>query len=467
MNGQLNELFTYAGSRGIPLCALIDEYDNFANTVLAHHGEAAYQSFTHGGGFYRNFFATLKAGTDAGSGGLERLFITGVSPVTLDDVTSGFNIGRNISLRPEFNDLLGFTEDEVRGLLEVYRDCGVFDQDVDAALDVMREWYNGYRFAEDVEGDLYNTDMVLYYLCESIPNGSIPDELIDTNVRVDYGGLHRLLLARGAPSRPSADGSRVVDGHLNGNFELLRHVIGEGQLDAQVQPSLPLERLNERENFLSLLYFFGLLSFRHASGDTPRLGIPNQTVRRLMYGYLRDAWRDVDVFSVDAYDFSRLVRAMAYEGAWRPVLEHLRDAVRCQTGIRDYVDGEKVVHAFLAAHFSLLDVFLIHTEHELNKGYADLYLEPFAARYPGVAFGYVIEVKYLKRRESLDEAAVAAKMQEAADQVRCYLADEGLQRRHPSVRHIGLAVVFHGWEMAACEAVGADPEAEGSRSVDG
>ena len=442
VNGQLNELFAYAGGHGIPLYALIDEYDNFANTVLAHHGEAAYQSFTHGGGFYRNFFATLKAGTEAGSGGLERLFITGVSPVTLDDVTSGFNIGRNISLRPEFNDLLGFTEDEVRGLLELYRDHGVLDQDVDAALDVMREWYNGYRFARRAEGDLYNTDMVLYYLCESVPNRSMPDELIDTNVRIDYGKLRHLL---------------VVGRQLNGNFDLLRHVIGEGRVDAQVQPSFPLERLHERENFLSLLYFFGLLSFRHVSGDTPRLGIPNQTVRRLMYGYLRDAWRDVDVFSVDAYDFSRLVRAMAYEGAWRPALEHLRDAIRRQTGIRDYVDGEKVVHAFLAAHFSLLDLFLIHAEHELNKGYADLYLEPFVARYPGAAFGYVLDVKYLKRRESLDESVVAEKTREAADQVRRYLADENLRRRHPSVRHIGLAVVFHGWEMAACEAVGDGP----------
>ena len=457
INGQLNELFTYAGDRGIPLYALIDEYDNFANTVLAHHGTAAYQTFTHGGGFYRNFFATLKAGTEAGGGGLEHLFITGVSPVTLDDVTSGFNIGGNISLRPEFNDLLGFTEDEVRGLLDLYRDHGVLDQDVDAALDVMREWYNGYRFAEDVEGDLYNTSMVLYYLCESVPNRSMPDELIDTNACIDYGKLRRFLLARGSPSRSPAEGSLVVGRQLNGNFDLLRRVIGEGHVDAQVQPGFPLERLDERENFLSLLYYFGLLSFQDASRDTPRLGIPNQTVRRLMYGYLRDAWHDVGVFSVDAYDFSRLVRDMACDGLWRPALEHLRDAIRRQTGIRDYVDGEKVVHAFLAAHFSLVDQFLIHAEIELNKGFADLYLEPFVARYPGAAFGYVIEVKYLKRRESLDESVAAKKMREAADQVRRYLADEKLRRRHPSVRHIGLAVVFHGWEMAACEAVGDGP----------
>ena len=439
-------MFAFAGERGIPLYALIDEYDNFANTVLAHHGEAAYQQrFTHGGRLLPQLLRHPQGPAPRrGAAGWSACSSPGVSPITLDDVTSGFNVGRNISLRPEFNDLLGFTEDEVRGPAgAVSGSRGVFDQDVDAALDVMREWYNGYRFARQAEGDLYNTDMVLYYLCESVPNGSIPDELIDTNVRIDYGKLRHLL---------------VVGRQLNGNFDLLRHVIGEGRVDAQVQPSFPLERLHERENFLSLLYFFGLLSFRHVSGDTPRLGIPNQTVRRLMYGYLRDAWRDVDVFSVDAYDFSRLVRAMAYEGVWRPALEHLRDAIRRQTGIRDYVDGEKVVHAFLAAHFSLLDVFLIHTEHELNKGYADLYLEPFAARYPGAAFGYVIEVKYLKRRESLDEAAVAEKTREAADQVRRYLTDEDLHRRHPTVRHIGLAVVFHGWEMAACEAAGDGPE---------
>ena len=117
------------------------------------------------------------------------------------------------------------------------------------------------------------------------------------------------------------------------------------------------------------------------------------------------------------------------------------------------------MHAFLAAHFSLLDQFLIHAEHELNKGYADLYLEPFTARYPGAAFGYVLEVEYLKRREPLDDAVVAEKMREATEQVRRYLADESLRRRHPSVRHVGLAVVFHGWEMAACEAV--DGEARG------
>ena len=301
IDAKLAALFLYAEDEGIPLYVLIDEYDNFANTILAYHGEAAYQSFTHGGGFYRNFFATLKAGAGRSGGGLERIFITGVSPITMDDVTSGFNIGSNISLELRLDQMLGFTEAEVRELLEMYQDCGAFDQDVEAALDVMREWYNGYRFAKSTEDDLYNTDMVLYYLKASIPNQPMPDQLIDTNVRIDYGKLRHLL---------------TVNRQLNGNFDLLRHIIGEQQVDSEIQLSFPLDRLDRRENFLSLLHYFGLLSIRDVAHGVPRLGIPNQTVKRLMYGYLRDAYDDVGVFSVDVYTFSRLVRTMGYDGTW-------------------------------------------------------------------------------------------------------------------------------------------------------
>ena len=192
--------------------------------MLAYHGAEAYHSFTHGGGFYRNFFATLKSGADRSGGGLERLFITGVSPVTMDDVTSGFNIGSNISLEPDFNEMVGFTEPEVRRLVETYRDLGVFNQDVDTAMGIMGEWYNGYRFAEEAATDLYNTDMVLYYLKHSIPNRRVPTYLIDTNVRIDYGKLRHLL---------------VVGRQLNGNFDLLRDIIGEQQVDTRIQPQLP------------------------------------------------------------------------------------------------------------------------------------------------------------------------------------------------------------------------------------
>ena len=445
IDGQLDALFLYARARGIPLYVLIDEYDNFANTILAHQGAEAYHSFTHGGGFYRNFFATLKAGT-AETGCIERLFVTGVSPITMDDVTSGFNIGANLSLRPEFNEMLGFTEHEVRDMLETYRTLGVFDQNPEAALDTMREWYDGYRFAKAAGNVVYNTDLVLYYLKHSLPNEPGPDNLIDTNVRIDYGKLRHLLTV----------GRQMNVRQLNGNFDLLRDVIAEGRADSEIVDSFPLARLAERENFLSLLHYFGLLSIRGVTAETPRLGIPNQTVRRLMYGYLRDAYDDVGVFSLDLVEFDRLTRRMALEGDWRPALERLSAAVAEQTSVRDYLQGEKVVQGFLAAYLSTSSYFVFHTELELAKGYADLVLEPRPARYPGKRYGFVIELKYLPRGAA--EAQVATTAAAAAAQVRRYLGDGRLARRYPEAQFKGLALVFRGWELvhSAEEVAGSD-----------
>ena len=436
--GKLSELFVYAGDHDIALYVLIDEYDNFANTVLAYDGAEAYHSFTHGGGFYRNFFATLKSGADRSGGGLERLFITGVSPVTMDDVTSGFNIGTNISLEQDFNEMVGFTEAEVRQLVETYRDLGVFNQEVETAMGIMGQWYNGYRFAKAAETDLYNSDMVLYYLKHSIPNRDVPEYLIDTNVRIDYGKLRHLL---------------VTGRQLNGNFDLLRDVIGEEQVDTRIQPGFPLKDLTKPENFLSLLHFFGLLSIRDVVERVPRLAIPNQTVKRLMYGFLRDGYRDVEVFSVNLFRFEQLMMRMATEGEWRPAFEFLSEAIARQTGIRDYISGEKVIQGFLAAYLSVSDHYVFRSEAELGKGHADICLEPLVARYPNLRRGYLIELKYLKRSESVDEAAVAAAASEATAQLERYLAEERLARQFPGVRFIGLIVVFHGWEMVFCDAV--------------
>ncbi len=135
-----------------------------------------------------------------------------------------------------------------------------------------------YRFVKDATGDLYNPDMVLYYLNESIASEAPPGDLIDTNVRIDYGKVRHLL---------------TVNRQLNGNFDLLRHLLGEGWVDSELSTGFPLDELKQRANFVSLLHYFGLLSIRDVRENALRLAIPNQTVRRLMYGYLRDGYRDV------------------------------------------------------------------------------------------------------------------------------------------------------------------------------
>ena len=379
INGQLDELFLHARREGIPLYVLIDEYDNFANTILAGVGAEAYHAFTHGGGFYRSFFATLKAGTENGS--VERLFVTGVSPVTMDDVTSGFNIGANLSLRAEFNEMLGFTEDEVRRMLETYRDLGVFDQDVETARGTMREWYNGYRFSEEAEGIVYNTDMVLHYVKHSAQQGR-------PAAAHRHQRAHRLRQAappaahRAAVEwqlRPAARGDRRGTGGQRDRGD-----VPAGAADAAGELPLPDALLRPAEHP------------RRGAG-VPRLGIPNQTVRRLMYGYLREAYEEVGVFALNLVELDRLTRRMALEGDWRPAVERLCKAVTEHTGIRDFIQGEKVLQGFLAAYLGASEYFVFHTEQELAKGYADIVLEPLVARYPGMRYGFVIELKYLSR----------------------------------------------------------------------
>ena len=436
---KLTELFQYSGDHDIPLYVLIDEYDNFANTVLAYHGAEAYHSFTHGGGFYRNFFATLKSGADRSGGGVERLFITGVSPITMDDVTSGFNIGTNISLEPDFNEMVGFTAAEVGRLVETYRELGVFNQDPATAMGIMGQWYNGYRFATAAETDLYNTDMVLYYLKHSMPNRDVPTYLIDTNVRIDYGKLRHLL---------------VTGRQLNGNFDLLRNIIGEERVDVlRIQPSFPLKQLTDEENFLSLLHYFGLLSIREVAGGAPRLGIPNQTVKRLMYGYLRDGYRDVEVFRISLFRFEQLLMRMANEGEWRPVLDFLSEAIARQTGdprLHRRREGDTGVSGCLSERGRLLRIPLGGGAGQGTRRHR-----------PGAAGGPL--------------SAPAARLPDRAQVSRAFRIG-GSGRGHDGgrggagaapavsggraagaavsgVRFIGLIVVFHGWELVYCDEV--------------
>ena len=434
INAKLRKVFVLASQRGVPVYMLIDEYDNLANAVLARHGEDAYHALTHDDGFYRSFFATLKTGTDTGA--LERLFVTGVSPLAMDDVTSGFNIGRNLSLSQELNAMLGFTEDEVRRVLHIYHDAGAISEHPDDALATMRQWYNGYRFATKAREDVYNTDMVLYYLAESIDTAGPPEEMIDDNVRVDYGKLRHLL---------------TVGNDLNGNFDLLRMAMTDGRAACRVRRSFPQRELDDRENFLSLLHYFGLLSIRPDAPGEPELMVPNQTARHLLHAFLRDAYRDVGAFTVFLHDLERLLRRMSQHGEWQQVLDFLAQAIEAQSSVRDYLREEKMVQAFLAAHLGATDHFLFSTEREFGKGFVDFCLEPFVARHPRARHGYLIELKYVKRKD--DVAKLDAALAEATAQLERYLTDDYLQRQAPEVAYTGIAVVFHGWELARSEAV--------------
>ncbi len=179
--------------KGEKVYLIIDEYDHFTNNILTKLGTLSYQEVTHGTGFFRGFLNKVKECT---SSTIERIFITGVSPITMDDLTSGFNIMANKSNSARFNDLMGFTEKEVREMLTYYYNEGLITNHTpDELIEIMKPWYDNYCFNEDCLDDspLYNSDMVLYFMNEYIENQVLPNEMIDRNIRTDYNKLRHLI----------------------------------------------------------------------------------------------------------------------------------------------------------------------------------------------------------------------------------------------------------------------------------
>lgn len=425
---KLEFTLSYVGSLGHRVYVLIDEYDNFANTILSTYGQTAYQQLTHGGGFFRLFFNVLKGAAGETDTGVARLFITGVSPLTMDDVTSGFNIGKNISLDPALNNLMGFTQQDLQNILNYYQ------VDTATLLPLLQTWYNNYRFSMKATESVYNTDMVLYFVDRYLQDNHPPDNMLDQNIRIDYGKLRHLM---------------VLDRRLNGNFSRLLEIVQQGQTEInRVADSFPVERLTKPSNFVSLLFYFGLLSY------TPegRLQIPNETVKQLMYSYIRDGYEDVDVFNVDVWHLAGLIRGMAYEGAWQAVFRFLAEEVEKQTAIRDYLLGEKVIQTFLLAYLNVTDYYLTHSEEEMGKGFADLYLEPFLAKHADLQYGYLFELKYISRSE-WSEAKLKEQVAEAKSQLAEYVQDDRLTKRSMGYQLIQGVLVFCGWELKFMETI--------------
>ncbi len=429
--GLLRRIFFHAARDHLKLYMFIDEYDNFANTILSVSGKDEYEKLTRGQGFFRFFFNLLKTATSGKGSGLDRLFITGVSPVTMDDVTSGMNIGKNLSRSDKFNELTGFTGDEARTFLTYYTRDGMSDRDIRACLEVMKLWYDNYKFSNNAENVLFNSDMVLYFIMELVDTGKLPEDMIDQNIRIDYTKLRHLML---------------TDRKFNGNFSELRKIIETGETQCELQVSFPLEHILDTDNFISLLYYFGLLTITGTEGGYQVLRIPNMTVRKLMYGYIRDAYRDADIFRINIRDLGNRMHEMAYNGNWKPVFRFIAGEIKAQTSIRNYLDGERAVQMFLLAYLNISNYYLCQTEREMSKGYADIFLEPFLAKFPDMKYGYLIEMKYITRGEYSDPLK-QEKIKQAEKQMQKYADDEKLKKMTRSYTLRRLVLIYKGWEL--------------------
>ena len=434
----LSALKQYVSRTNCPrIYLMIDEYDNFTNIILSSYGQDNYRKKMHGDGFIRGFFNTIKASTSNADAAIERLFITGVSPITMDDVTSGFNIGTNISMSPQFNGVIGFSEEEVREMIIYYKDEDALPKDVtvEGLLEIMKPWYDNYCFSSrKLEERMFNSDMILYFLNSYLQQLLPPEMMVDNNIRTDYNKLRHLV---------------QIDKTFGANASIIQQIVAEGSTTAQISTSFPAEKMTDTENFKSLLFYFGMLSIQGVyQGDTI-LGIPNLTVREQLYTYLVEAYQQADLFEMDMSALSALIKGMAYRGEWEPVFRFFAGELERQSAIREFIEGEAHVKGFLLAYLGLTQGYVLFPEHESSKGYADFYMMPDLLHQPEIAYSYIVEVKYARRDAS--EADIALLKQDAAEQLKRYAADEKVLRTKGHTELGLITLVFKGWELVVAE----------------
>jgi hypothetical protein len=436
----MDTFLNYFKGKKYKLYVIIDEYDNFANTILSDSGEEEYRAITQGEGFLRSFFNVIKSGTTGSDTPISRLLMTGVSPITLDDVTSGFNIAGNISLHSDINEIMGFTRVEVETMIEYYRQTGKIRHSTPALLEMMSRWYNHYRFSIRSTGELFNTVHVLYFLKEYMIDSLIPGTLIDNNARMDYMKLKYLIISdkKGTPQ-------------TNGNFSQLRQIMENHTIHSTIVDRFPIAKLTSPGNFISLLYYFGLLTITGSDEEHKAiLKIPNEAVKRLYYDYIKETYEETGILTIDLSRYEAAMKEMAFSGKWKPLIAYLAEQMENSMAIRDLITGEKSIQAFLNVYLGLSALYLVYSEKELKKGYADLVLEPFLAQYPGLKYSYLIEIKYIKPRDkkkTIPREEMEKIKEEAENQLDRYSRDEKFQKTIGHTTLKKLVLIFRGNRM--------------------
>ena len=414
----------------------IDEYDHFTNHILSDAARLEeYQGETHGTGYLRTFFDTIKAGTDSS---IERVFITGVSPVTLDDLTSGFNIGTNYSLDYDFNQMVGFTEEEVREMLTYYSQHYEFNHTIDELIDIMKPYYDNYCFSEDAYGEttMYNSNMVLSFLYKYIGNRCrLPKRMLDENIRVDYEKL-RMLIRK--------------DKEFAHDASIIQTLVSEGYVTGELKEGFPAENIADNDNFVSLLYYFGLVTIGDTDMGDTKFIIPNEVVREQIFTYLLDTYKENDL-TFDSSDIRTKEKFMAYRGEFKPFFQYIADCIYTFSSQRDRQKGEAFVHGFTLALTSQCRFYRPISELDNQNGYADVFLRPRCEIYKDMEHSYIIELKYLKSNAT--ESEVNAAVKKAESQV-CRYADT--VNVNDNIGHTILHkvyVVYRGVEMVACDEI--------------
>lgn len=433
---QLDYLYKECIKTNQQIYLFIDEYDHFTNKILSEPSCLEdYKSETYGTSYLRSFFDTVKAGTDST---IKRCFVTGVSPVTMDDLTSGFNIGTNYSLSPEFNEMTGFNEEEVRAMLDYYATTCQFHHSTDELIEAMKPWYDNYCFSEKSYGGttMYNSNMVLYFVDNYIRNGGyMPRNMVEENIRVDYNKL-RMLIRK--------------DKEFAHDASTIQTLVQQGYITGELKTGFPAETIAEPDNFISLLFYFGMLTISGTLEGETKLTIPNQVVREQLYSYLLDTYNEADL-RFDNWEKGKLASAMAYRGDWKAYFDYIAECLHRYSSQRDKQKGEAYVHGFTLAMTAQNRFYRPISEQENQEGYADIFMFPLLDIYKDMLHSYIIELKYAKGKDS--DEKVEQLRQEAITQANRYAASETVQKAIGTTTLHKIIVVYQGMKMVVCEEV--------------
>ncbi|HOJ12487.1 MAG TPA: AAA family ATPase [Clostridiales bacterium] len=383
-----------------PVYVLIDEYDHFANELLSFQFNLFADSISKTG-FVRKWYEVLKKATESI---VKRIFATGVSPITLDSLTSGFNIADNVTREEDFNEMMGFTENEVRQMVKETARFPMDENDMDDLMEKLHKNYNGYLFSEKAKERLFNSDMILYYLKTYIEDKEGPIDLIDQNIASDYGKLGKTFDLKGKKS----------------NMEVLEKILNGEEIVAQITRQFSMEKDFTTDDFKSLLFYLGLLTIDKRILSRVKLKVPNYVIKDLYFGYFEKKVREAINYEIDTVEISDAVSQIALEGKNNQFISVIENTLH-KLSNRDYISfDEKYIKLIMLSYFMLSKMYMVKSEYEVESGYIDIALlrrEPIDPDYFAI-----FEVKYIKKSnyEAYGEKIVEEKKNEAIAQILRY-----------------------------------------------
>ena len=442
-----NALFSLANiisECGKKLYVMIDEYDNFANTLMTVD-ENKYSQIMHADGSIRLFYNLLKDASAGNGCAIDRIFITGVSPLCLSDVTSGFNIAANLSTEPRFNAMVGFSENDVRIMLTYYAEANDIPlQDAESQLPLMKSYYDNYCFSEEAAEDgehVFNSDMTLYFIDKFVGRrGKAPNVLLDDNVKQDFNKIRMMVRYE------SSFGNRS---------SLMQSILNDGYTLAQLNTQFQIRELTDESNLSSLLFYLGMLTYGKATPpegggrSIVTLVVANEAMRQQYAKYLAIAYADTLQWRTDINTMNKLWANWSYFGQWQPLITHIASAMHDNDSVRDFTpQAESFIKGFILAHLYNIKGFIVRTEAEMSHGYSDIYLYPIV---PEFRNALVLELKYLKPTATDTEVENARK--EAHKQIAQYVADKRLRTEAEAKGWtlVAAVAVFRGWTAEVIE----------------